>query len=201
MKRAISLCFILIWSLSTTWSFQPQQTPSLATIHKDLATPLKVSAATSSSGARRLLQEWANRIAPVQSSCSSTSSSSRCRNNVYEPTSDYQQAKEEWANRYTNLDSLRATFGSNHNKVWGDLDPATARRLYKTLLPKALLELVKVGVEPEDLAPLAYQARVAAKLYARERCQVPACVACQLFDGYRQFKKYGKFQPCGMSYD
>jgi hypothetical protein len=116
-------------------------------------------------------------------------------------TIQYEQRKAEWANRYTNLDSLRDTFGSNINKVWGDLDAATARRLYKTLLPKALLELVKVGVQPEDLAPLAYQARVAAKLYARERCQVPARTAASLYDGFRQWKRYGKFQTTGMSYD
>jgi hypothetical protein len=114
---------------------------------------------------------------------------------------EYEQRKAEWANRYTNLDSLRDTFGSNRNKLWGDLDAATSRRLYKTLLPKALLELVKVGVQPEDLAPLAYQARVAAKLYARERCQVPARTAASLFDGFRQWKQYGKFQTNGMSYD
>jgi len=219
MKRAISLCFILIWSLSTARSFQPVASPasssssstsSSSTIHKpkDLScAPLQVSAAASGTGARRLLQDWAGRIGPVQSS--TTSSIRNRKKSVYEPCSssssstnlDYQRAKEEWADRYTNLDSLRATFGANRNKVWGDLDPATARRLYKTLLPKALLELVKVGVQPQDLAPLAYQARVAAKLYARERCHVPARVFCQLFDGMRQFKKYGKFQPCGMSYD
>jgi hypothetical protein len=62
--------------------------------------------------------------------------------------------------------------------------------------------LVKVGeVQPEDLAPLAYQARVAAKLYARERCQMPARVAANLFDGFRQWRRYGKFQTSGMSYD
>jgi hypothetical protein len=114
---------------------------------------------------------------------------------------EYQRRKDEWANRYTNLDSLRETFGANRNKVWGDLDAATARRVYKTLLPKALLELVKLGLEPEDLAPLAYQARVAAKMYARERCQVPSRVLANLFDGYRQWKTYGKFQTAGMSYD
>jgi hypothetical protein len=127
----------------------------------------------------------------------------------------YQRRKEEWAKRYTNLDELRMTFGSNQNKVWGDLDATMARRLYKTLLPKALLELVKLEQSrcegdvdhlchiagPEELAPLAYEARKAAKLYARERCQLPARVGAQLFDGFRQLQKYGKFQPCGMSYD
>jgi hypothetical protein len=115
---------------------------------------------------------------------------------------EYQRRKQEWAARYTTLNGLRSTFGSNRNKLWGDLDPTTTRRLYKSLLPTALCELVlDLGVRPEELAPLAYEARKAAKLYARERCQVPARVAASLYDGFRQFKRYGKFQPSGMSYD
>eukprot|EP00545_Synedropsis_sp_CCMP1620_P011612 CAMPEP_0119011388 /NCGR_PEP_ID=MMETSP1176-20130426/5648_1 /TAXON_ID=265551 /ORGANISM="Synedropsis recta cf, Strain CCMP1620" /LENGTH=358 /DNA_ID=CAMNT_0006964213 /DNA_START=151 /DNA_END=1224 /DNA_ORIENTATION=+ len=113
---------------------------------------------------------------------------------------DYQRRKQEWASQYTNVDSLRKLFGENRNKMWGDLDAGTCRRLYKTLLPKALLEMHKVGVRPEDLAPLAYKARLAAKLYARERGVVPARILAATFDGVRQFKKYGKFQPAGMTY-
>ncbi|KAG7372446.1 hypothetical protein IV203_018589 [Nitzschia inconspicua] len=115
---------------------------------------------------------------------------------------EYQRRKEEWAKRYTTLNGLRRAFGSNRNKLWGDLDPTTARKLYKSLLPNALCELVlELGVEPEELAPLAYQARKAAKLYARERCQVPARIAASLFDGFRQWRRYGRFQPDGMSYE
>ncbi|CAB9519238.1 expressed unknown protein [Seminavis robusta] len=112
--------------------------------------------------------------------------------------------KLEWAGRYTSVEALRETFGGNQNKLWGDLQASTARRLYKTLLPSALLELSQLGVgqlQPQDLAPLAYQARVAAKLYARERCTVPARLAATLFDGFRQWLKYGKFQAHGMTYD
>jgi hypothetical protein len=148
------------------------------------------------------LKDWASKILvnpqsllPLPQKTKTLSARDACSK------TEYEQRKAEWANRYTNLDSLRDTFGSNRNKLWGDLDAATSRRLYKTLLPKALLELVKVGVQPEDLAPLAYQARVAAKLYARERCQVPARTAASLFDGFRQWKQYGKFQTNGMSYD
>ena len=114
---------------------------------------------------------------------------------------EYQRRKNDWVQRYTSLESLRETFGSNKNKFWGDLDAASARRLYKTLLPKALLELVQAGVQPEDLAPLAYQARVAAKLYARERCHLPARIMANLYDGFRTLKRYGRFQPVGMSYE
>merc|ERR1712232_304216 len=55
--------------------------------------------------------------------------------------------------------------------------------------------------KPEDLAPLAYQARVAAKLYARERSRVAVRIAANLFDGFRQLKRYGKFDTHGMTYD
>jgi len=123
-------------------------------------------------------------------------SAMRSRHNLAE----YEIRKEDWANRYTSLQSLRETFGTNKNRLWGDLDAASARRLYKTLLPKALLELVQVGVQPEDLAPLAYQARVVAKLYARERCQLPSRILAALFDGFRTLRRYGRFQPVGMSY-
>jgi hypothetical protein len=115
---------------------------------------------------------------------------------------EYQRRKEEWAKRYTSLKGLRKAFGSNRNKFWGDLDPVTTRKLYKSLLPNALCELVlELGVEPEELAPLAYKARKAAKLYARERCHVPARIAANLYDGFRQWKRYGKFQPTGMSWE
>jgi hypothetical protein len=112
----------------------------------------------------------------------------------------YQRRKEEWARKYTSVDALRDTFGASRNGVLGDLDPQTSRRLYKTLLPKALLELYKMGVHPEDLAPLAYRARVAAKLYARERCSLPFRVAANLYDGFRQWRRYGSFDTHGMSF-
>eukprot|EP00536_Pseudo-nitzschia_multiseries_P017901 jgi/Psemu1/53076/gm1.53076_g len=115
---------------------------------------------------------------------------------------EYQRRKQEWADRYTTLEGLRETFGSNRNKVYGDLDVATTRRLYKSLLPTAVCELVlDVEVKPEELAQLAYEARKAAKLYARERCHVPARLFANCYDGVRSFRRYGRFQVEGMSYD
>lgn len=115
---------------------------------------------------------------------------------------EVRRRKAEWAARYTSLEGLREAFGSNRNRLWGDMDASTARLLYKTLLPTALCELVlDLGVTAEELAPLAYEARRAAKLYARERCRVPARVAANLYDGVRQWKRYGRFQPAGMSYE
>mmetsp|Transcript_43301 Transcript_43301/g.104660 ORF Transcript_43301/g.104660 Transcript_43301/m.104660 type:complete len:311 (+) Transcript_43301:158-1090(+) len=113
----------------------------------------------------------------------------------------YDDRKSEWESRYTSLKSLRKVFGGNRNRLWGDLDPCSARRLYRSLMPRVLMELVKSGVQPEDLAPLAYKARVAAKLYARERSVVPARLAATVYDGIRQFKRYGRFQGCGMTYE
>jgi hypothetical protein len=115
---------------------------------------------------------------------------------------EYQRRKKEWADRYTTLEGLRETFGSNKNKLYGDLDPATTRRLYKSLLPTAVCELVlDVEVRPEELAELAYEARKAAKLYARERCQLPARLLANWYDGFRALRRYGRFQTQGMSYD
>ena len=109
--------------------------------------------------------------------------------------------KDLWVQKYCTVDGLRQAFGRNRNVLWGDLDATNTRRLYKTLMPVALMDLYKsADVQPQDLAPLAYKARVAAKLYARERCQVPARIAANLFDGYRQWRKYGSFDCTGMSY-
>jgi hypothetical protein len=153
------------------------------------------SSSTTSSSSPLVFSRLAALFSP-QHAFSTLSSSSSTRNN----NSDYQRRKNEWARKYTSVDALRETFGANVNKVWGDLDAPTARRLYKTLLPKALLDLYKLGVEPQDLAPLAYRARVAAKLYARERCQVPARWLAHWYDGFRQWRTYGSFDTTGMSY-
>ncbi len=111
-------------------------------------------------------------------------------------------ARKAWERKYCSVAGLRESFGTNRNVMWGDFDASITRRLYKCLLPVALLELYETGhVPPQDLAPLAYRARVAAKLYARERSHVPARVAAAAFDGYRQWRKYGRFDSNGMSYD
>ena len=123
---------------------------------------------------------------------------------VEDREAEYQRRRDEWAHRYTRVQGLRDAFGDNKNKFWGDLDAGSTRRLYKTLLPNALCELIMdldlAYVKPEDLAPLAYKARKAAKLYARERCHLPTRIMAQLFDGFRALRTYGKFQPQGLTY-
>ena len=101
----------------------------------------------------------------------------------------------------TDVHTLRKIFGTNKNRWWGDLDAETARILYHTLLPRALIRLHAQGLEPEALAPLAYEARLAAKRYARERCQVPARVLAVAYDGLRHLKRYGKWSSDGLSWD
>mmetsp|Transcript_22143 Transcript_22143/g.29217 ORF Transcript_22143/g.29217 Transcript_22143/m.29217 type:complete len:505 (-) Transcript_22143:158-1672(-) len=115
---------------------------------------------------------------------------------------EYARRKREWAAKYTSLSTLRSTFGTNRNKLWGDFDPETTRQLYHTLLPRALLGLHELGLmKPDELAPLAYEARIAAKKYARERCIVPGRVLSMAYDGFRQWKNYGKFNVEGMSWE
>jgi len=126
----------------------------------------------------------------------------------------YRQLKEDFADKYTSVSALQKTFGSNQNgDFWGDLDAASTRRLYKTLLlvPNALLELHKTGlnsngknststIAADDLAPLAYSARLAAKLYARNRSRIPARIAANFYDGWRQLWKTGNFRMKGVTY-
>ena len=88
----------------------------------------------------------------------------------------------------TDISTLRSLFGENRNKLWGDLDNESARKLYHSLLPRVLLKLYQTrdfDISPYDLAPLAYEARVAAKEYARERCNVPGRIFAMAFDGFR----------------
>lgn len=52
-------------------------------------------------------------------------------------------------------------------------------------------------MKPEELAPLAYEARIAAKGYARSRCDATGRIAAVLFDEYRSLRDYGRFGAGG----
>jgi hypothetical protein len=229
-----------VWPLSkdfvTSLPFQPQSSKTTSKATSSIGTFASTLFTPSPSVSTRHRDDG-------DDSSTSTSSSNNSITNIQEIVSPeeqlYLQRKEQWAAKYTSVDALRKTFGTNRNVLWGDLDPQTTRRLYKTLLPRALLELHCTAVtscsdrsddvdddvtsttatstastattstvsqqpllmlHPEDLAPLAYQARVAAKLYARERCVLPARIVANLYDGFRQWKKYGQFHCHGMSY-
>jgi hypothetical protein len=101
---------------------------------------------------------------------------------------DYEQRRQQWMERYGSLEALQSTFGSNIHQG-GDLTPEQTRRLYHALLPRALLGLYEGEVmNPEELAPLAFQARIAAKQYARSRSVWYARVATMLVDQYRKLR-------------
>jgi len=120
-----------------------------------------------------------------------------------EEDDEHVRRKLKFAARYTDVDTLRRTFGTNRNKLWGDFDAETTRRLYHVLLPRAMLELYRIEgqLRPQELAPLAYEARVAAKKYARERCVVPGRLFSMAFDGFRSWKNYGTWNAEGLSWE
>ena len=100
--------------------------------------------------------------------------------------------------RYGTVDALKHTFGTG--PPWGDLSPTQTRSLYHTLLPRSLLALNEMGfVTAEDLAPLAYEARIAAKEYARSRCIWTGRVGVFLFDQYRSLRDKGRLIQPGKS--
>jgi len=101
----------------------------------------------------------------------------------------------------TDVDTLRDMFGTNRNKLWGDFDNETSRRLYHTLLPRALIGLYRQGLQPDELAPLAFEARKAAKEYARERCNVPGRLLAMAYDGFRHLKTYGSWSSNGLTWE
>lgn len=122
-------------------------------------------------------------------------------NNNTETKIEYHKWKQEWVLKHTSLQALRDTFGTSPNGIWGDLDPLTTRRLYKTLLPRSLITLhCMYQNHIEELAPLAYQSRLIAKMYARERCYIHWRIVTSIYDGIRQLFKYGYFNMNGMSY-
>lgn len=97
---------------------------------------------------------------------------------------EYQLRKKLWLQRYGTFEALERTFGVA--PPLGDLSPEQTRRLYHTLLPRSLLGLYEMGVmKPEELAPLAYNARIAAKEYARSRCVWTGRLMTAAFDIYR----------------
>ena len=198
----------------------------------------------------RMLRCIDNRLARLQfrSKHQPGDSSSKSVNSPIDDPSNtkrliYEQRKAAWAAKYTSVKTLRKSFGKNKNRIWGDFDPSSTRRLYHTLLPRALLELrglrdrllsdeeenydkekrkknsqqrshqrdtiidahdidiTYLKQELKELAPLAYQARLAAKKYARERSHLPARLGSMIYDGYRSWRNYGKFSSTGMTWE
>jgi len=227
LRHSLVLCLLLLLSIcSATDSFQQldynsrnEQWKSASSLQTATGTTSKTFAPTMSicgggvantdSTFSRALSRNQNKrlclpiLAPIhRRSAAQRRQQKRRRSRAALDDNEYQRRKQEWADRYTTVDGLRATFGANKNKLYGDLDAATTRKLYKSLLPTAVCELVlDIEVRPEELAQLAFEARKAAKLYARERCRIPARLLANWYDGFRSLKRYGRFQTEGMSYD
>jgi hypothetical protein len=105
---------------------------------------------------------------------------------------DFEKRKEEWEAKYGSLQALCRTFGGCNNRLYGDLSGEQARLLYHTLLPRSIVALQEAGIlEAEELAPLAYQARLAAKEYARMRSTLPNRLLAMAFDSYRSWRREG----------
>uniref|UniRef100_A0A7S2N5H1 Uncharacterized protein n=1 Tax=Haptolina brevifila TaxID=156173 RepID=A0A7S2N5H1_9EUKA len=96
----------------------------------------------------------------------------------------------------TSVDALRDLLG-HRQSWWGDLDAVETRELYHSLLPSYLLDEDRISLH--ERARLAVLIRHAARLYARERAQLPLTLACELLDGVRQLWESGRFQPGGLS--
>ena len=119
---------------------------------------------------------------------------------------DYERRRDRWMSRYGSAAALKSTFGPS--KKWGgDLSPQQTRALYHALLPRSLLGLHELGLmNPEELAPLAYEARLAAKAYARSRCHWSGRLLTAAFDQYRSLRDRGRLvapfqKPASMSWD
>jgi hypothetical protein len=109
-----------------------------------------------------------------------------------EKKQDYERRRTLWLQRYGTFEALQSTFGAG--PIWGDLNAEETRRLYHTLLPRSLLGLHEMGLmKPEELAPLAYEARIAAKEYARSRCVWTGRLVTAAFDQYRNLRDRGRF--------
>jgi hypothetical protein len=97
---------------------------------------------------------------------------------------EYDQRRQQWMERYGSLEALQSTFGTG-----ADLSPEQTRRLYHALLPRSLLGLYEWKLmNPEELAPMAYHARMAAKQYARSRSVWYARAFTALVDQYRNLR-------------
>ncbi|KAL1504296.1 hypothetical protein AB1Y20_010703 [Prymnesium parvum] len=96
----------------------------------------------------------------------------------------------------TSVHELRQVYGKKQH-WYGDLSLSETRKLYKSLMPTSLSEADTIPLSLR--ARMAVRARLAARLYARERAILPVGTGSQLFDVCRHLIENGKFQPNGLS--
>lgn len=96
---------------------------------------------------------------------------------------------------------LREQYGRRSSWL-GDLSASETRQLYQRLLPRVkFIEREFQELPLKDRAYIASTVRVAAKLYARERCFVTGRVATGLYDGMRGLVLLGRWSWTGMTID
>jgi len=82
---------------------------------------------------------------------------------------------------------------------WGDLSACEARALYHDLIPTPLLDDESSPYSLSERARMAISARHAARLYVRERAELPVTLGCELLDGVRTLMRGEGFQKEGLS--
>lgn len=115
------------------------------------------------------------------------------------------------------VDTLRRRYGSS--KGLGDWSVSQTRRFYKSQLPKSLQSKLygssicassltfnfvvdgALGLNLEERARLASEARHALRLYSRERSIFVARVLAELYDGIRHVQLFGYWSSEGMTWE
>ena len=75
------------------------------------------------------------------------------------------------------------------------------RLFYKQQLPKALSIDGALGLSLEERATIASANRHALRMYARERCHLPARVIARMYDGLRHLYIFGSWNSDGMTWE
>ena len=206
LGRSLATTTLLLAAVSSSYCRRLLITSSSAVV----VVSLQQSSATTCASASRKRSIRHHRISPITITSTSTSLL-HSNNNAYSSEEEgrrgrkkrleklqKQRRRNRWMKRYGTVEALKQTFGTG--PPWGDLSPTQTRLLYHTLLPRSLLALNEMGfVTAEDLAPLAYEARIAAKEYARSRCVWTGRVGVFLFDQYRSLRDKGRLIQPGKS--
>jgi hypothetical protein len=97
------------------------------------------------------------------------------------------------------VDTLRRRYGSA--TYLGDWSVSQTRRFYKSQLPKSLQIDGALGLNLEERARLASEARHALRLYSRERSILIARLLAELYDGVRHLQSFGYWSSQGMTWE
>jgi len=99
----------------------------------------------------------------------------------------YELRRNEWLARFGSFEAVQSTYGKG--TLWGDLDSLQARILRHALLTRALLALNEMGLMRRDeLALLAYQARMAVSAYAQSRTRVSDIYWISLYHNFKMLQ-------------